>query len=103
MPGQIFGEGMNHQIRPQLERALQHRSGKSIFTSQRNLQTARALDHRLYVHHFDQRVGRGLQPQELRLRAAGSAKIFDIPHIHKRMSQTPAGEKSGDQLTDAEV
>ena len=94
---------MNHQIRPQLERALQHRSGKSIFTGQRNLQAARALGDRPYVDHFDQGIGRRLQPQKLGLRAARLAKLFDIPHVHERMLQSPAGEEPGDKLPDAKV
>ena len=103
VPGKIFGQGMDNQVRSQLKRALQHRGGEGIFAGQKHFLAARTLGYRAYVDHFDQGVGRGLQPEELGFRAAGVAELFDIPHVHEGVLQPPAGEDSGDELADPEV
>src|SRR5690625_3626914 len=80
---EVLGRGMHHNVRAQVERALQRRRAETVIHHQQRVLGMSQLCQGLDVRHFAQRVGRRLYEQQARPGGDGRAPGVEIAQVDK--------------------
>ena len=97
MPAQVLGRRVQDDVRPKPQRLLQVRTRERVVDHGQRLAPVRDLRESRDVEHFQERIRRRLDPDELRARAQRAPRGFGLAHVDRRQRHAQPIEDSGEQ------
>jgi hypothetical protein len=98
---QVLGRGVDDEVRAELERALVGRRGERVVDRHQRAPAPR--HHPCHVDHVEQRVGRGLDPDQSRLVPYGAFERMQVGLVDEVELKTPPAEDLVDEPVCAAV
>ena len=90
LPVNMFGRGINRDVRAQGQRLLQNRRRKHIIDNQLRAMIMGNIGHRLNVDDFQQRIGRGFQKQDFGFRSQRGLPRLKVAPIYQSAGDAKA-------------
>jgi hypothetical protein len=94
----MLGGRVDHEIRAQLKRPLQHRGAENIVDREQRARLLRYLGERRNIGDLGERIGRRLQEEELGVRLAGLLPFLGFHRRDKRRLYPEAPEDVAEEL-----